>query len=127
MIPTFRTFSSTSARASRAALAVLLLTVAFLPLVPQARAADEDDFVESRSPWAVAPPVEANEQRGVERDGTLRVIRFSNDRQILNDKGTVVGFASIVARTGQIPRTHEQPLDEKSLLEIMRRGSAPRE
>ena len=48
---------------------------------------------------------------GVEREGTLRVIRFSNDRQILNDKGTVVGFAAIVARTGEIPPTHERALD----------------
>lgn len=80
------------------------------------------DFEESRSPWAVEPPIGAHEMPGVERDGTLRVIRFANDRQILNDPGTVIGFASIVARTGALPATHEQPSDEKSLLEIMRRS-----
>jgi hypothetical protein len=119
----------TIARATRAHLAgaAIFLTLAWLTPVAPARGEEATDFEESRSPWAVAPPIGANELPGVERDGTLRVIRFSNDRQILNDKGTVVGFAAILGRTGQIPVTHEKPLDEKSLLEIMRRGEAKRE
>jgi len=102
--------------------AAVVLTATVLAATP-ALAGDADDFEESRSPWAVAPPIGANEQRGVERDGTLRVIRFSNDREILNDPGTVVGFASIVARTGEIPETHDDGLDVKGLLEIVRGGT----
>lgn len=85
-----------------------------------------DDFDESRSQWAVAPPIGGNDQPGVQRDGTLRLIRFSNDRQILNDPGTVVGFTSIFARTGELSPTHPQLTDEKSILEIMRRGELPK-
>ncbi|MEW6272049.1 MAG: hypothetical protein AB1689_22435 [Thermodesulfobacteriota bacterium] len=113
--------SERTSRGGRAALAIFL-TLSCLAAALPARGEEAADFEESRSPWAVAPPIGAHEQPGVERDGTLRVIRFSNDRQILNDKGTVLGFAAIVARTGEIPATHERPLDEKSLLEIMRRG-----
>jgi hypothetical protein len=54
------------------------------------------------------------------------VIRFSNDRQILNDPGTVVGFTAIFARTGELSPTHPQLTDEKSILEIMRRGELPK-
>ena len=100
------------------AITLLTLVAASVPATPAAA----DDFEESRSPWAVAPPIGQNDQPGVERDGTLRIIRFSNDRQILNDPGTVVGFASIFARTGTLSPTHEKLSDEKSLLEIMRRG-----
>jgi hypothetical protein len=104
-------------------MAITLLTVGGLAAPTAPRAAD--DYEESRSPWAVAPPIGQNDQVGVERDGTLRVIRFSNDRQILNDPGTVIGFTAIFARTGKLSPTHEQPSDEKSLLEIMRRGELP--
>ena len=72
------------------------------------------------------PPFGENLQPGVQRDGTLRVIRFANDRQILNDPGTVVGFTSIFARTGVLSPTHPHMTDEKSLLEIMRRGEINR-
>lgn len=109
-----------ASRCRRLAMAITLLTLATLAL-PSGRAA-ADDFDESRSPWAVAPPIGQNDQPGVQRDGTLRIIRFSNDRQLLNDPGTVLGFASIFARTGQLSPTHEKLSDEKSLLEIMRRG-----
>lgn len=85
-----------------------------------------DDFDESRSAWAVAPPVGEKLQPGVQRDGTLRVIRFANDRQILNDPGTVVGFTAIFARTGELSPTHTYMTDQKSILEIMRRGSVNR-
>ncbi|HEY8516223.1 MAG TPA: hypothetical protein VIS07_11975 [Candidatus Binatia bacterium] len=114
----------TTQRTNRGVLAALTvcLTIGCLVAAAPVRAQDATAFEESRSPWAVAPPVGEHDIPGVEREGTLRVIRFSNDRQILNDKGTVVGFAAIVARTGEIPPTHERALDEKSLLEIMRRG-----
>jgi hypothetical protein len=102
------------------AMATTLLTLLVAGVAATPAAAD--DFEESRSPWAVAPPIGQSDQPGVERDGTLRVIRFSNDRQILNDPGTVVGFASIFVRTGTLSPTHEKLSDEKSLLEIMRRG-----
>jgi len=107
-------------RGCRLATAMLLLTMAALAVSTGPAAAD--DFDESRSQWAVAPPVEQNDQPGVQRDGTLRLIRFSNDRQILNDPGTVVGFTSIFVRTGTLSPTHEKLSDEKSILEIMRRG-----
>lgn len=84
------------------------------------------DFDESRSAWAVAPPVGEKLQPGVQRDGTLRVIRFANDRQILNDPGTVVGFTAIFARTGELSPTHPYMTDQKSILEIMRRGGVKR-
>jgi hypothetical protein len=114
-----------ASRCRRLAMAITLLTLAALVL-PSGRAA-ADDFEESRSPWAVQPPIGQNDQPGVERDGTLRIIRFSNDRQLLNDPGTVLGFVSIFARTGTLSPTHEKPSDEKSLLEIMRRGELRRE
>ena len=107
-------------RCFRLAMATTLLTMGVLGAPATSSAAD--DFEESRSPWAVAPPAGENDQPGVQRDGTLRIIRFSNDRQILNDPGTVVGFTSIFVRTGTLSPTHEKPSDEKSLLEIMRRG-----
>jgi hypothetical protein len=107
-------------RCGQLTMAITLLTVAMM--MAPAHPAAADDFEESRSPWAVAPPVGENDQPGVQRDGTLRIIRFSNDRQILNDPGTVVGFTSIFARTGTLSPTHEKRSDEKSLLEIMRRG-----
>ena len=107
-------------RCRRLATSITLLTLAAMTVPMVAVAAD--DFEESRSAWAVAPPIGENDQPGIQRDGTLRIIRFSNDRQILNDPGTVVGFASIFARTGTLSPTHEKRSDEKSLLEIMRRG-----
>ena len=103
--------------------AMMLLTLAVL--AASTGAARADDFDESRSQWAVAPPVGENDQPGVQRDGTLRFIRFSNDRVILNDPGTVVGFTAIFARTGELSPTHPKVSDEKSLLEIMRRGELP--
>lgn len=104
--------------------ALLVLTVAaMLSAAPDVRA---DDFDESRSAWAVMPPFGENLQPGVQRDGTLRVIRFANDRQILNDPGTVVGFTAIFARTGELSPTHPHMTDQKSLLEIMRRGEVNR-
>jgi hypothetical protein len=103
---------------TRMAMAVAALAVLAVPAGP----ALADDFDESRSQWAVAPPIGENLQPGVQRDGTLRVIRFANDRQILNDPGTVVGFTAIFARTGELSPTHPQLRDEKSILEIMRRG-----
>jgi len=112
-------------RGCRVATAMMLLTLAWL--ATSAVPAAASDFEESRSPWAVAPPIGQNDQPGVQRDGTLRVIRFANDRQILNDPGTVVGFTSIFARTGKLSPTHETPSDEKSLLEIMRRGEMRQE
>lgn len=96
---------------------VLVAAVASAPWTVHA-----DDFDESRSQWAVMPPFGDNLQPGVSRDGTLRLIRFANDRQILNDPGTVVGFTAIFARTGELSPTHPHMTDEKSLLEIMRRG-----
>ena len=103
--------------------ATLLLTLAALATQAAATGpAWADDFEESRGQWSVAPPIGENDQPGVQRDGTLRVIRFSNDRQILNDPGTVVGFTSIFARTGELSPTHPKLTDEKSILEIMRRG-----
>ena len=105
--------------------ALLVLTVAaVLSAAPAAVRAD--DFDESRSAWAVMPPFGENLQPGVQRDGTLRVIRFANDRQILNDPGTVVGFTSIFVRTGELSPTHPHMTDQKSLLEIMRRGEVNR-
>lgn len=106
--------------------AIMLLTLAAAALAVPAAPARGDDFDESRSPWAVAPPIGSHEQPGVQRDGTLRLIRFSNDRQILNDPGTVVGFTSIFARTGELSPTHPRTTDEKSILEIMRRGELPK-
>lgn len=104
--------------------ALLVSTVAaMLSAAPAVRA---DDFDESRSAWAVMPPFGENLQPGVQRDGTLRVIRFANDRQILNDPGTVVGFTAIFARTGELSPTHPHMTDQKSLLEIMRRGEVNR-
>ena len=103
---------------TRTATALAALAVLAVPAGPVLA----DDFEESRSQWAVAPPFGENLQPGVQRDGTLRVIRFANDRQILNDPGTVVGFASIFARTGELSPTHPRLSDEKSILEIMRRG-----
>jgi len=114
-------------RPSRGGLvAIMLLTLAVAPLLLPAGPALADDFDESRSPWAVAPPIGSNEQPGVQRDGTLRLIRFSNDRQILNDPGTVVGFTAIFARTGELSPTHPRTTDEKSILEIMRRSETPK-
>jgi hypothetical protein len=104
--------------------ALLVLTAAVLVAAPAPVRAD--DFDESRSAWAVMPPFGENLQPGVQRDGTLRVIRFANDRQILNDPGTVVGFTAIFARTGELSPTHPHMTDEKSLLEIMRRGEINR-
>jgi len=104
--------------------ALLLATAALLAVAPATARAD--DFDESRGAWAVMPPFGDNLQPGVSRDGTLRVIRFANDRQILNDPGTVVGFTAIFARTGELSPTHDHMTDEKSLLEIMRRGEANR-
>ena len=97
--------------------AVVALSAAAAPATVRA-----DDFDESRSQWAVMPPFGENLQPGVQRDGTLRLIRFANDRQILNDPGTVVGFTAIFARTGELSPTHPYMTDQKSLLEIMRRG-----
>lgn len=111
-------------RQVRGGVAIMLLTLAMQ--VAPTGAARADDFDESRSAWAVAPPIGSHEQPGVQRDGTLRVIRFSNDRQILNDPGTVVGFTAIFARTGELSPTHPQLTDEKSILEIMRRGELPK-
>jgi hypothetical protein len=108
--------------------AMLLLTAAGAAAsIPAGSAtARADDFDESRSQWAVMPPFGEHLQPGVQRDGTLRVIRFANDRQILNDPGTVVGFTAIFARTGELSPTHPHMTDEKSLLEIMRRGEVNR-
>ncbi|MBY0279472.1 hypothetical protein K2Z84_29405 [Candidatus Binatia bacterium] len=104
--------------------ALLLLTASVVAgAAPTVRA---DDFEESRSAWAVAPPFGEKLQPGVQRDGTLRVIRFANDRQILNDPGTVVGFTAIFARTGELSPTHPYMTDQKSILEIMRRGGVKR-
>lgn len=108
-------------RAIRSYLTRAAAGLAALLAVP-AGSALADDFEESRSQWAVAPPIGENLQPGVQRDGTLRVIRFANDRQILNDPGTVVGFTAIFARTGELSPTHPELRDEKSILEIMRRG-----
>ena len=105
--------------------AMLLLTAAVVSSAAPATVR-ADDFDESRSAWAVMPPFGENLQPGVQRDGTLRVIRFANDRQILNDPGTVVGFTSIFVRTGVLSPTHPHMTDEKSLLEIMRRGEVNR-
>ena len=107
---------------TRTATALAALAVLAVPAGP----ALADDFEESRSLWAVAPSLDDNLQPGVQRDGTLRVIRFANNRQILNDPGTVVGFTSIFARTGELSPTHPQLRDEKSILEIMRRGELPK-
>jgi hypothetical protein len=104
--------------------AMLILTAAVVAAgVASARA---DDFEESRSPWAVAPPIGEKLQPGVQRDGTLRVIRFSNDRKILSDPGTVVGFTAIFARTGELSPTHPYMTDQKSILEIMHRSGVKR-
>ncbi len=102
---------------------VLAGALAAIAVAPVPAVADDDDFAESRSAWAVAPPIGEHLQPGVARDGTLRVIRFSNDRAILNDPGTVVGFTAIVVRTGEIPKTHDEGLDLKGLLQIVRGGT----
>lgn len=106
--------------------AMLLLTATVLSAAAAPATVRADDFDESRSQWAVVPPFGEKLQPGVQRDGTLRVIRFANDRQILNDPGTVVGFTAIFARTGELSPTHPYMTDEKSLLEIMRRGEVNR-
>ena len=105
--------------------AMMLLTAAAVAAVTGS-AARADDFEESRSAWSVAPPIGEKLQPGVQRDGTLRVIRFSNDRQILNDPGTVVGFTAIFARTGELSPTHPYMTDQKSILEIMHRSGVKR-
>lgn len=111
-------------RTARQRAALLLATAA---IVAGASAPGRaGDFDESRSAWSVAPPIGEKLQPGVQRDGTLRVIRFANDRQILNDPGTVVGFTAIFARTGELSPTHPYMTDQKSILEIMRRGSVNR-
>jgi hypothetical protein len=113
-------------RCLRPPLVLTLLTLGVMMALP-AKPAAGADFAESRSAWAVAPPFGENNLPGVERDGTLRIIRFSNDRQILGDPGTLIGFTSIFVRTGELSPTHEQPSDEKSLLEIMRHVEMPKE
>lgn len=105
--------------------AMLILTAAVV-VVACGSVARADDFEESRSPWSVAPPIGEKLQPGVQRDGTLRVIRFANDRQILNDPGTVVGFTAIFARTGELSPTHPYMTDQKSILEIMHRSGVKR-
>jgi hypothetical protein len=104
--------------------AMLILTAAVV--AAGAASVRADDFEESRSAWSVAPPIGEKLQPGVQRDGTLRVIRFSNDRKILSDPGTVVGFTAIFARTGELSPTHPYMTDQKSILEIMHRSGVKR-
>src|SRR5262245_14674624 len=76
----------------RIALAAALLAVAAAG-APQAQAAGARDWTEERE-WSVMPPPESNEG-GVQRDGTLRIVRFGVDGQDpLEDQGTVIGWVN---------------------------------
>jgi hypothetical protein len=111
-------FRTSFHRTAASAFGILVLAAVFA--APGGVRAQE--FSSTTSPWSVAPNLEYDEDSstGVERTGTLRVIRFSGDRyEVTRDPGTLVGFVGTVGATGEIPKTHDEPLDEKSLLEIM--------
>lgn len=82
------------------------------------RAGGVDGWAEERE-WSVVPQPESN-QGGVQRDGTLRVIRFGLDGQDpLTDQGTVVGWVNRAASGTLVEHKEEGPVD--ALLEIVRR------
>jgi hypothetical protein len=68
--------------------------------------------------WSVMPQPE-RDQPGVERAGTLRVVRFSFDGgDPWRDQGTVVGWVGAAATGTLEPRREESP--EDTLLEIVK-------
>ncbi|HZR83652.1 MAG TPA: hypothetical protein VFD92_21335 [Candidatus Binatia bacterium] len=103
-------------QAGRAAFAAFALSslLAFAPSA--AREAQAQDWAGEQR-WSVMPPVES-EQPGVERAGTLRVVRFKFDGgDPMQDQGTVLGWANAAATGTLEPRREEQP--EDALLEIV--------
>lgn len=76
--------------------------------------------------WPVAgePDAERN-LPGVERSGTLRVIRFSSDgTSPAEDQGTLLGWANAAA-TGTLVERRDEPAPEEALLEIVKEKPIP--
>jgi len=108
--------AKTMQRSFRAAVALSLMFLAASG--SQARAADVKDWAEEGE-WSVMPPPEGNDG-GVQRDGTLRIVRFGFDGQDpLEDQGTVVGWVNRAASGTLVQRQEEGPVD--ALIEIVKR------
>jgi hypothetical protein len=80
------------------------------------------DWADQRE-WSVVPPPESN-QPGVQRDGTLRLVRFRLDgRSPVEDQETVVGWFYAAANGTLVERREAPP--EEALLEIVVEKAQP--
>ena len=74
--------------------------------------------------WPVVP-VPGEDIPGVQRDGTLRFVRYTGDgSDVADDQGTVVGWLNRAATGRLVPNPEENPVDEATI-EILRARPAP--
>lgn len=104
-------------------LAVAALLFAFVLIGAGASSAVAADWAGDRE-WSVIPRNPDSTQPGVQRDGTLRVLRFNFDGSSpLDDQGTVIGWAN-AAVTGTLVERHDEA-PEETMLEIVPKEPAP--
>ncbi len=93
-----------------------VLAVSLLVEIPLAGAQDQ------LGNWRGRPSLEYSDPR-IERNETMRVIRFSGDfKEIVDDQGTVIGWAKAAAEGKVEPR--EEPEVSGEGIEILRREEA---
>lgn len=104
-----------------AALAVSLFAVVLIGA--GASCAIAADWAGDRE-WSVMPRNPDSTQPGVQRDGTLRILRFNFDGESpIDDQGTVIGWVNGAVTGTLVERHDEQP--EETLLEIVPREPTP--
>ncbi|MEI8357980.1 MAG: hypothetical protein WCH13_05790 [Deltaproteobacteria bacterium] len=97
---------------------VAAAALALAVLVAAAPAAAGSEERESGSPWPVAPGGQGDLNPGVERTGTLRIMRFNFDGTPLTaDRGNMVGWVAEASKGNMVEKADKTT--EEDTLEIV--------